>query len=91
MGQFLKALEETNYLMTVVKILEITSGGLLLLNYLPLLAIYFLAPLIFVIVSSQLILNREKALGISLVTLIPYLILVSTHYLDLSLILGLRS
>ena len=79
MGRFLAALESTGYLMTFVKIFEILAGALLLTNFFVLLALHILAPLIFVIVTSQWFLNRRNGLGISLITLIPYLILVFLH------------
>ena len=79
MGRFLTALEGTGYLMTFVKAFEIMAGALLLTNFFVLFAIHILAPLVFVIVTSQWFLNRSKGLGISFITLIPYLILVALH------------
>jgi uncharacterized membrane protein YphA (DoxX/SURF4 family) len=83
MNHFIAALEATGFLMTFVKIFEIIAGALLLLNYHPLLAIHILAPLVFVILTSQLFLNRKKGLGISAVLLILYLGTVAPHFQEL--------
>jgi hypothetical protein len=85
MTNFVGALEATGYLMSVVKCLEILSGVLLVANFHVLLAIHFLAPIVFVIVSAQFFLNFEKGKGVLITTLIPYLGLVLFHFRELNI------
>ena len=76
MREFIEALGKTNYLMTVIKSLEVAIGICLLTNRFVPLAIATSAPLAFGIVSSQLLLNKRRGWGISALTLVPFVFLV---------------
>lgn len=80
MSNFLQALQETGYLLPFVKGLEVCIGVCLLADHFVLLAWFAAAPLVFGIVSSQLILNKGKGGTISLLTLLPFLILFLTRW-----------
>ena len=80
MQKFVQSLQETNYLMTIVKVIEILSGLCLLTGFFVPLALLCLAPVIFVIVSAQLFLNGRRGWGISFLTLIPFLVLLATRW-----------
>lgn len=80
MGRFVEALNETGYLMEIVKTLEIVAGLCLLAGFFVPLALVTLGPIVFVVVSSQLMLNRERGWGISALILVPFLILLGTRW-----------
>ena len=80
MAAFVKALDQTGYLLTVVKILEILAGALILAGIFLPLALTLLAPIVFVLVSSQLVLNEKRGWGISIFTAVPYLALVALRW-----------
>lgn len=80
MAAFVQGLDQTGYLLTVVKALEILSGALILVGLFVPLALTLLAPIVFVIVSSQLILNERRGWGISIFTAVPFLALVALKW-----------
>lgn len=88
MSRWMRALEETGYLLTVVKLIEIAAGLCLLTGFFVPLAVAVLAPLVFVIISNQAILNRGRGWGISLLILIPFAILVWTRQENFLPLLG---
>ena len=79
MAKFVAALEETKFILPVVKSIEIFSGVLLLIGIWIPFAIALLAPVIFVIVSSQLILNYRLGFSPAFFCGVPYSILVVLH------------
>ena len=76
MMRLTQALQDTGYLMETVKAIEVVVGLCLLINCFVPLALIVASPIIFGIVSLQLILNKGQGGLISSLTLFPYLILV---------------
>lgn len=83
---FIQALQATGYLMIVVKCLEIGSGFLLVLGWVPLLATLLLAPIVFVIVTAHLFLNLWRGWKMALLTGAPFIALVLCQWDQWSLL-----
>ncbi|MFN7729965.1 MAG: DoxX family membrane protein [Bdellovibrio sp.] len=79
MKDFVGALERTGYLMLVVKSLEVVCGAFILTGFLVPLALILLAPIVFVIISAQLVLNGRRGWSISALTGLPFLGLLFLH------------
>jgi putative oxidoreductase len=78
--KFIQALVDTQFLMPVVKTLELIAGVLLFFSLWPLLATMILAPIVFMIVSLHLLLNPVLGYRIALVTLIPFTALILCQF-----------
>lgn len=80
MKAFINCLIETRFIMPSVKIIEILSGGLLILNFQSFFAWLLLGPIVFVITGAQILLNAKKGYGILVLTAIPYISLTYFYF-----------
>ena len=74
--KIIAAFDETQFLMPVIKLIEIGSGAMLAFNWHVPLAIVILAPLIFGIVSLQLVLNFKSGFVVAIWLLVPFISLL---------------
>ena len=78
---FLTALNDTGYLMTMIKVIETTCGALLLIGYFVPLALVLLAPIIVNILGFHLFLDPSvQGLGMAIVILVLHLFVTSQHW-----------
>lgn len=79
MEKFLKNIEETQFILPTVKMIEIISGVMLIANQAPFLAAILLLPIVFGITASQILFNFKKGKGITVVVVIPFLVYLYLH------------
>jgi uncharacterized membrane protein YphA (DoxX/SURF4 family) len=88
MDKWIQGLIQTGFVMPVIKVIEVLCGFLILINHYTLVAALVLAPIVLMIVLSHLFLNGKRGYGITVFTLIPYLILIISYVHQLSFFLS---
>jgi uncharacterized membrane protein YphA (DoxX/SURF4 family) len=79
MENWVRALAETGFALQLIKVLEIYCGLTLLINFQGFLATLILAPIVLMVILSQIFLNGKNGYGITAFTLIPYTILIISY------------
>jgi hypothetical protein len=75
-SRFMTALEETKFILPSIKIIEIITGAMLLLNLHPQLALALLSPIVFNVIGLHLVFNFKKSWILGLQVLLPYSLLM---------------
>ncbi len=89
--EFIEALVKAKFIMPAVKVLEIIIGLMLITNRSVLLALAMIAPILFVIAGSHLVLNQQRGLLIVSSLVLPFAFLIYYRHLEIMLLLlGLR-
>jgi len=65
-----------------VKVVEVLAGAAQLFNFLPDLALIILIPVVFGVFCLQLLFNGKLGIGITALTVIPYLVLLQIRCQD---------
>lgn len=80
MFEFISAIDRAQFILPIVKVIEIVAGALLISGYAVNLAIFLLLPISLVIILSQLFLNRPKGLDVVLFITVPFLVILISKW-----------
>ena len=86
-AKFVQALDDTKFILPVIKIIEIICGIVMAIGLWVDLATMLLGAILCVVVSTQLVLNRSRGLVISLQLLVPFVIVVFCHWTSWQILL----
>ncbi len=83
MKKFVEAILATRIIFPTVKTIEVICGLLLFANLWTRLALFLLVPIVFGILCSQILFNLKKGYWITILTVVPYLILLVHDWTNL--------